>query len=243
MARDHGGYLRRVAQLQAMWSLLPSTWQLSAVGAISAVTGYLGFQAGGYFYAALGAIAAFCLGSIGVFFTILISRAIGIYGKLTIKEIGVSAFAPEFSSEARSKVITAVKNLTMNVVVQNNSMRDIHFKVSRCDLSILGRVNPDATISAMTHIVPAGQTQPLIVPTIERIDLPKTVPDKASALTGRIILQIEYGPSSEVLPYRLLYEADPIFGLGTIAGATKNAPSQVSLSVICPIRKYVHERV
>jgi hypothetical protein len=243
MARDHSGYLRRIAQMQTLWGLVPTTWQISVVGALSAVAAYLGFQSGGLFYAAIGAVIVFAFGMIGVFFMLLILRQIGIFGKLAISGIGITTFGVTFSPQARSRTVTELKHLSMNFAVQNNSYRDIHFRVLRGDLSILGTINQNASTSDNIHIVPAGQQQLLLFATIETIVLPKIDFSKpaVSPITGKIVLEIRYGPNSETLPYVLLYEAEPSIGMNIVP--QKTGQPAVQLPLLVAIRRYVHKRI
>lgn len=238
MPRDHRGYLQRVSALWALWGLLPSTWQTAAVAVVSAVTAYLGFQSGGLFYAVLGAVFVFCLGMVGMFFAILVSRQVGIFGKLLIREIGIS----EVAVDLHQNVMREIKALTMNFTVQNNSARDIYFRVIRAPLSIMNHVNQAAGISNATNIVPAGQTQLVLLATIQHIKA-KIVFGKAAPtpITGKLELEIAYGPSDEKLRYILNYEGEPILGMGLLP--QPKGPPQVQFKLITPIKRYEHKKI
>jgi hypothetical protein len=239
MPRDHSGYLRRVGYFYSVWGLLPTTWQLSVTGAVSAVTAYLGFQYGGLFYALIGAVFVFTLGTIVVFFLMLIARNIGVFGKLAVREIGITSF----TAETKSKSVSDIRYLTMNFLIGNNSQRDIHFKLERADHSVLGQINQGAVASVMTHIVPSFQQQLLLFATIDKISLPKIDPNTPSPITGKIRLDIKYGPAGNAMGYLLRYEADLSFGIAVTPNADKNSFSQVHLSILPMVKVYDHRRV
>jgi hypothetical protein len=239
MARDHSGYLRRLSAMYSLWGLLPTTWQLAVTGAVSAVTAYFGYHNGGIFYAIVGAVFVFAVGTVGVFFLMLIARNVGIFGKLAVREIGL----PSFTAETKSRIVSEIKYLTMSFTLGNNSQRDIHFKVVRGDLSVLGQINQSASISPMVHIMPSFQGQALLFATIDKISLPKIEPNKPSPIIGRIRLDIKYGPNGSALGYLLRYEADLSFGLSVTPSADKKSFSQVHLSVLPMVKVYDHRKI
>jgi hypothetical protein len=238
--RDHRGYLQRVSQLYSLWGLLPTAWQTAVVGLVSGVGGYLGFRTGGLFYAVIGAVFVFTAGMIGLFFTILVIRQTGIFGKLAVREIGVA----DFGVDTQGQILRELKFLTMNFAVQNNSFRDIHFRVIRANLTVLNNVNQDAVVSEFVNIIPSGQFQQLAFATIASVKLPKIDISRlptASPITGKVEIELAYGPNNQALIYAFSYEANLSFGC-TIARQHRGHVQQVNLKVISAIKRYHHKQ-
>jgi hypothetical protein len=138
MAIDHKRFLERVSHLQTFYALLPPSWQTAAVAAASAVMGYLGLSYGGltyggFYYAGIGAVLTFACGMLGLFFYFAIGQQTRIFERLSVRDIGIS----DAGSKIIANILKEFRNLTMNVVLQNNCHRNIFFKIHRADLSIL----------------------------------------------------------------------------------------------------------
>jgi hypothetical protein len=239
MAKDHRGFLQRVAALYNLWGLLPSTWHTAAVAVVTAIAGYLGFQTGGFFYALIGAVFVFSTAMVGLFFTMLVFRNISVFGRLAIREIGVQSF----SADTQGNFLKEIKGITMYFVVQNNGARDIHFRVLRAPLSILNQVNQEAAVSDLENIVPAGQPQHILLATIDSVKFTKidlSRPGSKTPITGKIELEIAYGPSDH-MPYLLSYAAEISFGINALH-QHKNK-WQITLHPVNMIKRYDHKKV
>src|SRR4051812_31895437 len=57
-----------------LWGFLPTPWQAAFTAVISAMTGVVGYQGGGLFWALIGASAVFCFMTAGLYYAILLSR-------------------------------------------------------------------------------------------------------------------------------------------------------------------------
>ncbi|HMK79906.1 MAG TPA: hypothetical protein VK438_09660 [Xanthobacteraceae bacterium] len=237
MAKDYRGFVRRIRQLYFIYHLLPTTWQLAIVGVLSAVGSYLGFEAGGLFYAFIGLVVAFATSAMGIFFVLMISRSTTTYMKIGIGGIGIGNVA----ADIKLNVVKEIYAITLQVSVQNTGVRDVWFKVLRSDLSILNTVNQDAKISDDLHLVPTGFPQLLNIATIEHIKVPKYDPGPhgRSPIVGKLKLELAYGSRKDHLSYDFEYEADLTL-TWNITTTEKSSRQNAQFAVMNSIKRNSH---
>lgn len=213
-----------------VWGLLPATWQTAATTALSAATAYLGYQAGGLFYALLGGAAMFALGMAGAYYTILFNRQTSIFERLGLDRIapiqaGITATgskeAPEFS----------IHGLTLEVQLQNHSERNVWIKIKRSHHSIAGQTN-EGPVSDLANIIPPHGDLKIVLETLPDIKI------GTEQINGSIDMEILYGPDKDDLRYLFSYVSKPAMGvlIDTHTGVGQ-------LSITSPITKYEHVRL
>lgn len=68
---------------------MPAAWQTVLVTGATTLTGYLGWQSAGPFYACIGAAGVFALSMIGVFLATAMPKLTGVFEKLTVEQINI----------------------------------------------------------------------------------------------------------------------------------------------------------
>jgi hypothetical protein len=118
--RDYRGFLRRVQILYALYGMLPTTWQLSILGALSAVGTILGYYQGDFFRAYVGLMIGFGLGSMEMVFGQQLVRNATVYSKLGIRGMGIS----NVSADIKGNFVREFNGITVNFLIQNTGIRD-----------------------------------------------------------------------------------------------------------------------
>lgn len=209
-----------------MWGLLPTAWQASAAAALSAVTGFLGYQTGGLFYAVLGAAAMFAMVMVAAYYAILLNRQTSVFERLAIEQIAPVQAALTGDWETKEFVI---KGYTLEAQIRNHSERSVWIQLRRAQHSMGGQTN-DAEISKLVSIIPPHGLQKMNLATLPDIKV-------IDPLTGTVDLEILYGPQADDLRYVFYYVNKPAIGLLVEEGG------KGQLTFTTPITKNQHERV
>lgn len=90
-----------------------------------------------------------------------------------------------------------LRHLVLWFGVQNRGGRDLRIRLSRCDLSLQGLVNPVDRIVPPVQVISAGETVRFGCPSIANLDMNRPI-------EGRLEVQIDYGGSKRShLSYRM----------------------------------------
>src|SRR4051794_39529000 len=78
-----------IGHLTTAWGLLPLPWQTAIIAMLSALTGYLGFESGGLYWALLGASAMFAFGMAGAYYFILLRSQTTVFERLIAENLSI----------------------------------------------------------------------------------------------------------------------------------------------------------
>lgn len=164
---------------------------------MTAGIGYLGFTSGGLFYAATGVLFALtcCM--------ILIASAAHTR-KLTsvmygLVPVDVSAKEMTFLSwETEERKAIKFDTIHLGVRLLNNSSQTIFYRMRPHQVSVMGKINPDAKVFGDVSLIASGLEATHSFPLIQDVVVP---PGVQMGATGIVNFEMEYGPS----PDRMLY--------------------------------------
>jgi hypothetical protein len=211
------------------WALLPVGWQAAITTALSAVTGYFGYETGGVFYALVGAAAMFAFGMAGAYFALRLHRMNSVFERLTVEAIAVVQAGIMGNKE---KTEFAIRYLTLECHLRNTSERTMFMQIRRANHSMAGVTVPGpAKHSSEISIIPPGVLQKIVMATLPDIKI------GGGELSGHLEFEFLYGSARDSLRYMLLYQGEPKLSLllNTEAGGGE-------LTIQTLIIKHLHER-
>jgi hypothetical protein len=208
------------------WGILPSTWQAGATGALSAVTGWLGYKEAGLAQAIFLAAGVFAFGMAAIFFALRVAAITGLFQRLSIPGVGVHTAA---MGKGQSIAV-----LSLNCVLRNDSQRLMFYRLKRATSSVARQVGSNNSVDKNIIIIPPnGGTQTVFFSSIENIPYK----NGGAAPSGSIELDVEYGPSADDLKYVFSYGADVQIGI-----AKNKAKNETQLTVVSSVTTYIHSR-
>lgn len=187
-----------------IWAILPGSWQSALAAGAALVTGILGYETGGLFYAVLGAGAMFAFVMAGAYYSILLNRQTSVFEGLSISNVDIHNF---FQKSDDPRTIQAI---TLLAGIKNHCERPMYYRLRKSMCSIADRINQNAGIERTTGILPPGEPGQITFSTLQNIPLP---PPGAQPPKGRIELEIEYGSAADNLHYLMICEIEPVISI------------------------------
>lgn len=216
-----------------LWGFLPASWQMAVITMLSAVTGYVGFQSAGLYWALLGAAAMFSFGMSGTYYFILLRSRASVFELLIIDQISIAQAWLVRKDESAPFELNAltIRGLTFQVHLTNRSERTVYAQLKRVNNSMGGKTVKKIEAPAKDIvIIPATAGQTFIISTLPDIEV-------CDGLSGWIELELLYGPSKDDLSYEFHIDAEPGMSLGI-----NKENSTGELKMLYQIRKLVHQR-
>lgn len=213
LARNVLNILGLPGDFAVVGAILPAS-VVAAVSAVSAYAAGLGwheilFWAGGVFLF-VGA---------GLYYGRRALREASIFQQLIIDEAApFAAIDPKLQA-----------NISIQLVFRNASTtRLLVMQPIRARLTLQTRNNPDESIKSKDIIIPPNTVSRFTFANVSGIDgnLP---------ITGRLELELAYGPSLDKLRYRLNYISEPV------ASVVKDVDGKIGLFLTMPVLKYEHQ--
>ncbi len=230
MRRPFQGMWDFISGAATLWGFMPAAWQTVLVTGATTLTGYLGWQSAGPFYACIGAAGVFALSMIGVFLATAMPKLTGVFEKLTVEQINIFNPILQQDKDGRNRKVSILRNVTFECVLKNHSQQMVYFQIKRASQSMAGKtIVGEPKLSPLICIVPPFSYQRIILQSLPDI----TVSD---GMIGLIDLEILYGEEKNNLEYKFIYESTP--QLGVVVQRNGDA----SISMNAPITKHIHEK-
>jgi len=148
----------------------------------------------GLHLAILIATTVFAMTTVGLYYGLLLYRENIVFGRLSTSPLGVL----HYYADPETKEF----NITLATNFMNASKKDIYASVRRELHSLAGRLDHPETSLPIIHLAP-GHLAHFVFSTLTNIPVP------ASQATGRVELELHYGPSPDNLRYMLHVESTP----------------------------------
>jgi hypothetical protein len=191
---------------------------------LTVLTAYFGARDTNIAEAIFLATGVLAFGMTVVFLSIRISQLIGIFQRLSVGTLGISAVSLDKNHP------THINHINIFCTLRNDSQRLMFYRLRRSYHS-LGRQTPISDqVDQTVVIIPAfGGIQQVNLATIEKVPLIKAIGTTVSpGPAGTIELEVEYGPERDELEYLMHYKADIQVGISTPIGSKEQRAEMTS---------------